>query len=472
MDFLDALCAHVEAGGAGASAEDSAYACILGSGGCGKSTLLAALGGGALREDAPPPPPTVGMDYSCVRCPLAPPEGGWVPPLKRDVLHVFEMGGSASAGAAGEWLQIPLTPQRLPAAALLVALDCGRPLELCAMAERVLASVRRRVEECCEKLAKAAARGGSGAVPPGGTPEALHAAAAARLALGRAQRSGQAAAPPPEDPAPLHALTPQGAARVLALLPAHPDAARLLRPPPSASAPAAAPHCATALPLPVIIVAARWDLLRDAPAPARAALLTALRFIALAHGAALVATARGDRGSLAALRTLLLHAAFGCEGRREAALECGAAARGLPCAPAGADCLEDIASASAGAASAGELGRSDRAFEARLQPLAAAVRAAFGGAAGAGGAGEGAGEGEEGGEGGEDSPQRLALLFPEPSIDALVAAKEEAARAAREARERERRMSEADKRAVTAAAAAAPSAGSAAGRPGSALQGV
>ena len=472
--FLDALCADVEAGLAEAPVPEPAYCCVLGSRACGKSTLIAAALGGGGAAPAQPPPPTCGLDYSALRAPAPPPlQAPPAPPphLHRDVLHVFELGGSAAHGAAAaEWLQIPLTPQRLPSAVLVVALDCGRPLELCATAARVLASVRRRVEECCERLARAAAKGGAGggaAAAAGATPEALHAQAQARLALGFAQRSGQVASaaaaaaspgsgegggegaaeppqPPPPQPQPLHAFTPAGAAHTLAALPPHPDAARLRRP--------GAPH-STVLPLPLIVVAARWDLAREAPAPVRRAMLAALRYIALAHGGALVGVAHRERATLAALRAMLLHCAFGSEGRREAVVEgSGGGGGGAPRVPAGADCLEALLAAGGASSAGAELARCDVPFEARLEALAAALREACAGAGVAGGEG---GEAGEAGAGDGEGDEELALLYPEPSIDALVAAKEAAAREAREARERERRMGEAEKRAAAAAAAAA-----------------
>jgi hypothetical protein len=449
-DFIDALCLHVEGEVAGATAiaEDCAYCCFLGSASCGKSTLIAAL-----RSAPQPPTPTVGLEYSYLRCPALPQEvGGWVPPLRRELAHVWEVGGSAAEGSTlAEWLQIPVTPQRLPGVVLVVVLDCGRPLELCSTALRVFSGIRKRVEECCEKLAKAAARGGAGAPPPGASPEALLTLAQARLALGYAQRGGQsAAALEQQQEQPLEAFTAAGAARALAALPPHPDAARLLRP--------GAPH-STLLPCAAIVVGARWDAIRDAPhtlpPTAKRTLLALLRLLALAHGAALVCTSAAspsaprDAPSVAALRTALHHAAFAHEGRRGAAVEVeGPAAAGrLPLVPPGADSLAAICAALAGCRGGEEaaLGRCEVPLEARVEGLAGVVREAFAGfeqlpaasAAPAGGGGA----------------QDLGARYPEPSIDAWCAAREAAAAAAREAREAERRMAEAEKRAATAAAA-------------------
>jgi hypothetical protein len=412
-DFIDALCAHTETElQSSASADEPGYCCVLGSGECGKSTLLSSVLPGY--KEGSSLPPTIGLGYHTLRCPAGP------APLRREVVNVFEVGGEAGGGGAAEWLAIPLTPQRLPACAVVVVLDCGRPLELCATAVRVFGAIRRRVEECCERLARAAAKGGSSIASGAANPEALASQAMARMALGYAQREGQLA--------PQQQQPPQ--------LPPHPDSATLLR--------QGGAH-PTLLPLPTLLVGARWDLVREAPQPARSALLAALRFLALAHGAALVLTSHRDRASLGAFRGALLSATFGLEGRRQASWEAEPVQ-----APAGADTLAELllhAGQALGAGcSAAELGSTERPLEARLQGLAQAIAAALPQGWG------GEGSSSSGSRAGEGAEEDLALAYPEPAIDALVAAKESAASAAREARERERRQGEAEKRALAAAA--------------------
>jgi hypothetical protein len=415
-DFLDALCAHTDSElQSSASADEPGYCCVLGSGNCGKSTLLSSVLAGKVSS---PLPATLGLGYHTLRCPAG------SSPLRREVVNVFEVGGEAGGGTA-EWLAIPLTPQRLPACAVVVVLDCGRPLELCATAVRVFGAIRRRVEECCERLARAAAKGGSGSASGAASPEALASQALARVALGYAQREGQVVA----QQLPVPGTPLQG-------LPPHPDSATLLR--------QGGAH-PTLLPLPTLLVGARWDLAREAPQAAQRALLAALRFLALAHGAGLVLTSHRDRASLGAFKGALLSATFGLEGRRQASWTAEPVQ-----APPGVDTLAELlqhAGEALGAGcSAAELGSTDRPLEARLQGLAQAIASAL--PQGWGGEGSSSSS-SRAGEGGEED---LALTDPEPAIDALVAAKESAASAAKEARERERRQGAAEKRALAAAA--------------------
>jgi hypothetical protein len=439
--------------------DEEAFVLVCGGKGCGKSSLIAslspALSGGS-------PRPTVGLEYSFLRFPRggggdtsAAAAAAAAAAPTRCVAHVWEVGGACWAPAAGEWLTVPLTPQRLPAAVLLLLLDCSKPLELCAAAAAAYGAVRRRVEECCEKLARAAAAGapraGSAGAPPppGGAPppppplphpDALHAAAAARLRLGFAQRGGERAGAPPHE-----ARSAEGAARALAELPPHPDGGALGLPP--------AHTCV--LPLPVVVVATKWDALRDAGAPARGAALTALRAVALATGGALVAASATERGGGAAVRAALAAAAFGGEGRRGRCVDVGAGAP-APAVPAGADAAADVAAAGAplglppGAAHA--LLRGGLPLDARLEAFSALLKAHFGGGGG-GAAAAAAGAAGEGGEEEEEEEGDLATLFPEPAVDAIVAAQAAQAEAARAAREREKRLAASEARAAAAAKA-------------------
>jgi hypothetical protein len=426
-----------------------AFALVLGSAGGGKSGLVAALaqapqgaaprGEGREARNAPPASagagdstttPTVALEYTALRnaafataaaaaaaaaasaasspaAPAAPPPPA---PLPRELAHLWELGGSSLALA--NLCEMPLTATRLPSAVVVLALDLSRPGDLCATASRWLAVVRRRADDVLRKKQRPAGAGaGAGAgvsaaadaAGADGSAAAALATTRARLRAGFAQRGGQrvATAPAPAvgaagaeaaAPAPTPALAPFSADFVLATLPEHPDWASLLLP------------AGALLPMQSIVVGTKWDRLCDEDAPKRRAVLAALRFVGLCAGAHVVCTARGDKDSLAAFRSLFLHAAFGAEPARGMRADEAAA---LPlCIPAGADSLDAIlaalgggggvASPGGGGGSGGGNLRSVGAAGAQQQVRLALSRAELEAAApapGSGGGGGGAGAG-------------------------------------------------------------------------------
>ena len=415
------------------------FVLVAGSSRSGKSSLLFHFSDALLPANAlPSVRPTLGLEYSFLRPPVAAP---------RALAHVWEAGGAAASSAAtAAWFAIPLTPQRLSTSALVLVLDCARPTEVCVTAARVLAAVRRRVDECMEKLARAARAGGAAGAapaPPPAQPDVLWAAAAARLRLGWAQRSGKEATGTDgglgASASPFDAGTVDGIFRVNAALPPHPDAARLFNDFSGSNASSGASSSSSSsssssalLPIPAVIIASKWDAIAAAPAPARRALLCALRFIALSHGAALVGTSSSQRPTLIAARALFNSAVFGTAPRR--GMSGGADGDVPPLFPVGADSLADIATAAAtlpGSPSAAALEAAASAqgvpWDARAEPFAAFVRAAFASVTSD--------------DGGVDENEDLVAAFPEPSVDAVVAERAAAAAATvLENKERERRV--------------------------------
>jgi len=305
--------------------------------------------------------------------------------------------------------------------------------------------VKKRVEDCCEKLGKAAAKGGA----PGNVvvvpPEALYTMALARQSAGRvASGDGGGGGGGGVGEREISAInTPEVAARVLSELTPHPDASGLLR--------TRATH-STLLPIPGILVATKWDLVKDNFSPGiRRILILTLRFIALSHGLALVAASSKDSGTLQSLRAMFNRVSF-CAGGGGSAMnwETGVHNNGTlssspPILPSGYDSLADILSAAGVSSTAldhARLSMCEISFEERLRGFHDLLR----------------GEVERAGgpSGSADNKtcdptapaviESLSISYPEPVIDALVAAKEAAMAAEREAKEREARMEAAEKK--------------------------
>lgn len=315
----------------------------------------------------------MGLDYAAKRSPVS----GMTPTYgsqdsssaltSREIAHLWELGGNAPS-SLGDLLSIVLTPNRLPGNVAVVAVDLSRPATSLAAAAKWLSLLRARAIECADKLpptAASPAAGGAGAPagPAAGAAsrEAAYAASVARMRVGWAQRTGGSAVATLEAAdgesgasggggwssqalaAGLAACSPATCAKVLAALPAHPDAlgadgkggapakgALLVGPAPAGTLP----------PLQILLVGTKADLVRDEQPLQRRAVLTALRFLAHTHGAWLITTSSRDRPSLQAYRAALGSCLFGTDhGRRAPFLD---AARMAALFPPGSDCMEAI----------------------------------------------------------------------------------------------------------------------------------
>jgi dynein light intermediate chain 2 len=195
----------------------------------------------------------------------------------KQVVHLWELGGGARLK---ELISVPVNPSTLPRSAVCLVLDGGSVARSWAALETWLDVLRPHGRDCLAKM-----RGGAGAGA-------------------------------------------EGAARAEAL------AARRL--------PAAHPDRATVRPLPVplVVVVSRADLMDDIAPADRRLFLQAVRHAAHAHGASLATWSRRDKQAAANLRGLLNTLAFGSEPKRAVQLDPGA---GKPLiAPAGSDAFSRI----------------------------------------------------------------------------------------------------------------------------------
>ena len=313
------------------------FVVVLGSPSGGKTSLIASwLGAPAVAAqqrasnsstEAPPTfAPTIGLEYYSLRNPQPAASGAANPSPPRDLAHVWELGGGSPA-ITGELLAIPLTPARLPTAVAVVVLDLARPGDLCASALRLVAALRRRTDDCLERMRKAREKEGNGGAGSINPPEALLITAAqARLHAGFAGRP----------------LSPNEVAQ-------HPDWLAILSP------------SGAILPLPALVVGAKWDALRDEPAPKRRAVVAALRFVALCCGAHCLTTSQSDKQSLNNFKCAVMSACFGLSDTMKSVDESAAYPISMP---AGADSLDAILALLNGNGSGAALAaRSDRGVE-------------------------------------------------------------------------------------------------------------
>lgn len=336
----------------------------------------------------------------------------------------------------------------MPTAVAVVVLDLARPGDLCASALRMVAALRRRTDDCLERMRKAREKEGGGVNSLEAT---LVAAAQARLHSGFAGRS----ASPHE-------------------LAQHPDWASLISP------------SGVLLPLPTVFVGAKWDSLRDEPAPKRRAVVAALRFVSLCCGAHCLTVSQSDKQSLHNFKAVATLASFGVSDAQSLSASVDESAAYPTSIPAGADSLDAIlallngngsgaalsarsergvgpsphlaraAVESAGARlpSVSQAGASGAAsvpvFAAKLELFAAQVRQFYHSSPLATADTEDAASSQQaeqpgGSSGGAESAavhftDEAAALFPEPRVDELRATKARALAAfLAEAKERERR---------------------------------
>lgn len=283
----------------------------------------------------------------------------------RDIAHLYELGGNAPS-SLGDLVNIVLTPNRLPGNVGVVVVDLSRPATSLAAAAKWLSLLRARGIECVDKLpptaaTPAAAAPGMPAGPAAGAAsrEAAYNASVARMRVGWAQRTGGTAVAALEAAegeaaaasnwsnqslaAGLAACSPTVCSKVLAALPAHPDAlgvdGRGLAPAKGSLLVAPAP-AGTLPPLQLLLVGTKADLVRDEQPLQRRAVLTCLRFLAHTHGAWLITTSSRDRASMQAFRAALGSCLFGSDhGRRAPFLD---PARMAALFPPGSDCMEAI----------------------------------------------------------------------------------------------------------------------------------
>lgn len=329
---------------------------------------------------------TIALDYTAVKNPAYANDD----PSSRETAHIWELGGSSLA--LSDLVQVPITPQRLPTDVLVLVLDLSKPGDLCATALRWVNVVKKRVDDCMEKLRARKDKGAGGAEGGSATSaESLLQLAQARLRLGYAQRAGQRVAMGPDASAQqqqpeqssdvgggtkpasvsgsnegsnssngdgasstssLSSSTPQSIINhIIASLPDHPDWRLISGGGASAAAQQqqqAGTNSSSLLPMQVIVVGSKWDELRDVDAVKRRAILAALRYIGLRLGAHLVVTSQKDKSTLQSFKSVFSHAAFGAEGRR--GLSADFDGNKPLVIPAGADTLDSLL----GLASSGE----------------------------------------------------------------------------------------------------------------------
>eukprot|EP00753_Platysulcus_tardus_P017034 PLAT6215.1.p1 GENE.PLAT6215.1~~PLAT6215.1.p1 ORF type:complete len:440 (+),score=246.99 PLAT6215.1:37-1320(+) len=282
-------------------------------------------------------------------------------------------------------MNVPITPQRLPKLGIVVVADTSQPERMLPALNTMLAQIRRRCDACLQQL----------------------------------QRS---------KPATADAMVERAAARWAE----HEDGAWV-----------------QPLPVPLLIVGAKWDVLKDSDTLKRKAVNNALRFIALANGATLVTVgmSRPDKNTRTAFRAAMDSFAFGSPLRLPKRLD---SAKPLV-VPAGADSFSAIGAVRGGGGSVSSA--SDVREE--LKAYAAAFESMFG---------EPPPEDEE-----KEEEETEGGMFAEAEVDAMRALKEQELQRYRKEIERKARLGGASrtkkKKKDTrrrAAAGAATSAGSAA----------
>lgn len=199
--------------------------------------------------------------------------------------HIWEQGG-ATCGVS-PLLSIPMSALRAPSSCLLLILDVSQPQLLCMAAERLLADVRQHLASMWPEEEKGAKK--KKGMLAADTAGRLCDAARARMTAGYVARQGTTGG------------QEAGAE--------HPDLKHVAGPGykgtwrPSSDA--------TLLPIPVVIAANKFDTLADRDGVQRRAVLSALCYIALCHGAHLVCTSAaskpGQPSGMPELHELLSH---------------------------------------------------------------------------------------------------------------------------------------------------------------------
>ena len=426
-----------------------AYIIALGSPSCGKTTLLSTMAIDATglspssSAAASNVRATIGLEYSYIRAP---------PSAAREAAHVWEAGGAGAASAGeAEWLSIPLTTSRLPTAAAILFLDGAKPAAAASTAVRVIAALRKRADEC-------GGSGGGGALRSGGNASAVKANSSSRA--GSANSSiinGQNSADTATAVTRMRAgWAARGGGAVITTIPAAP-----LPPHPDEGLNGAP----LLLPFPFLVVGTRWDTAAQLPADARRAFLAILRLTALVGGGGLACATIRDRSSLSALRGIFFSSLLGASGGPRSPVGVfghGDAGNSLdggitpPLLPCGADSIADIAKSIGGLRGAPGVVDLTAAlesivgFQRALDALTRAMIAALP----PGGGGNGGG-GAETAETATTADEDLAILFPEPAVDAACESRlAEVTAIAAAVKDKERRAA-ADVRAAAAAAAVA-----------------
>lgn len=202
--------------------------------------------GAAPRADDTPKP-TVALEYTFGR------RSNTASTVK-DIAHLWELGGGTHLS---ELLSVPITPQRLPHACVVIVVDMSKPGNVIAELMTWIKLIQERVSECTDKIKR-------------GGPEKLEALRAAA-----AERAGMS-----KDHADVRVVEP--------------------------------------LMVPLMIVAARYDEFMDIESVRRKPLLSAMRYIAHVHGASLLCVSRRDKTQLSHFRALLNHYVFHTDRKRTA----------------------------------------------------------------------------------------------------------------------------------------------------------
>lgn len=221
---------------------------FVGSKQSGKTSLIQQFLNRTSTEEKPKP--TVALEYTFGR------RSNHTSNVK-DIAHIWELGGGTHLK---ELVIVPITPQRLPNAVVVITLDLSKPESVLSNAMTWLQLVEARVRECITKIK----RGDASKVE--------------KLYLRAQQRCG---------------MTSE-----------HPDAKRV---DPSV--------------VPIVIVGAKYDAFMDIESVRRKPLMLALRFIAHHYGASLICTSYKEKSQLAYFRNILNHFVFHTPAKKTAHLD-------------------------------------------------------------------------------------------------------------------------------------------------------
>ena len=313
----------------GPSSAADAFVIVTGSANSGKSVLISSLQLPSGSINATNPSSTIALDYTPLRNPqfgstAALPAGGEpTPSLQREVAHIWELGGGSLTLA--DLVQVPITAQRLPSNVAMLVLDLSKPGDVCATATKWVGVLKKRADECLDRIKKAREKSGTSGASSSAADSAsevsLKNAVQMRLRVGFAQRGGQR----------INNTTPVSESSDLTAskIPEHPDWDFIA-------------SSGAILPFQTIIVGSKWDEFRDLEAPKRRAVLAALRFIGLCTGAHVLCVSHKDRSTLSVFKSIVHHACFGSE--MAVGLGADDAAAYPLCIPAGTDSLASILS--------------------------------------------------------------------------------------------------------------------------------
>ena len=270
--------------------------------------------------------------------------------LPRELSHIWELGGLYSS-TLNDLIAVPFTPQRLPTGTFILVLDLSKPGDMCTIAIKYISLIKKRIDECIEKLKVRSTATTTNNTPKETTNKAsnsndanvtpadyLYQQTQARIRLGYAQRNDQRInvlinntndttnTNTNENNNNLSTLpynSPAFIQQILSSLPDHPDWKLLTTNNNNSSSintniPGGTNTVLSKynhlqnilLPLQTIVVGHRWDALKDIEAPKRRIVLATLRFIGLSLGAHVVCTSIRDTATLQNFRHFLYHSLF------------------------------------------------------------------------------------------------------------------------------------------------------------------